>query len=95
MKQIYGIEEKDCLSCTCSDTCSYLTTRALGTNIYQFKLLPLIRLVKQWIPLYSCKLNESIHHIQYNDGTIAPIIRQSFGGAVDIELRSSTTHNKL
>ena len=67
----------------------------MGTNIYQFKLLPLIRPVKQWIPPYSCKPHESIHNIQYNNGTIALIIRKSPGGVVDIELRSSATLSRI
>jgi hypothetical protein len=93
--RVCGIEEKDWLSCTCSDTHLYLTTREMGTNIYQFKLLPLIRPVKQWIPPYSCKPYESIHDIQYNNGTIALIIRKSSGGVVDIELRSSATLSRI
>jgi hypothetical protein len=93
--RVYGIEEKDWFSCTCSDTYLYLTTGQMGTNIYQFKLLPLIRPVKQWIPPYSCKPHESIHDIQYNDRTIALIIRESFGGVIDIELRSSATLNRI
>jgi hypothetical protein len=93
--RIYGIEEKDWLSCTASDTYLYLTTNEMATNIYQFKLLPLIRPVKQWIPPYSCKPHQSIHHIQANDGTIALIIRESFGGVVDIELRSSSTLSRI
>jgi len=91
--RVYGIEEKHWLSSTCSDTYLYLTTREMGTNIYQFKLLPLIRLVKQWVPPYSCKSHESIHDIQYNNRTIALIIRDSFSGGIDIELRSSATLN--
>jgi hypothetical protein len=93
--RVYGIEEKDWLSCTCSDTCLYLTTREMGTNIYQFKLSPLIRPVKQWIPPYSCKPYQSIHDIQYNNEKIALIIREFFGGVVDIELRSSATFNPI
>ncbi|CAF2747907.1 unnamed protein product [Rotaria sp. Silwood2] len=95
IERIYGIEEKDWLSCTCSDTYLYLTTCDTGSNIFQFKLLPLIRPVKQWQPPYSCKLHESIHAIEYNNRTLALIIRESFGGMVNIELRSSSTLNRL
>ncbi|CAF1153120.1 unnamed protein product [Rotaria sordida] len=95
IERIYGIEDKDWLSCTCSDTYLYLTTREIGSNIFQFKLLPLIRPVKQWQPPYSCKPHESIHAIQYNNRTLALIIRKSFGGVINIELRSSTTLNRI
>jgi len=95
IERVYGIEEKDWLSCTCSDTHLYLTTRETGTNIFQFKLLPLIRPVKQWQPPYSCKQHQSIHAIKYNDRTLALIIRDSFTGVIDMELRSSVTLNRL
>lgn len=93
--RVFGIEEKDWLSCTCSDTYLYLTTGQMSTNIYQFKFLPLIRPVKQWIPPYSCKPHQSIHHIQYNNRTLAVIVRDSFSGNVDIELCSTATFNRL
>ncbi|CAF1392027.1 unnamed protein product [Rotaria sp. Silwood1] len=95
IERIYGIEEKDWLSCTCSDTYLYLTTSETGSNIYQFKLLPLIRPVKRWQPPYSCRQHESIHAIEYNNRTLALIIRESFGGVIDIELRSSLTLTRL
>ena len=95
VERVYGIEEKDWLSCTCSDTYLYLTTREVGSNIFQFKLLPLIRPIKQWQPPYSCKLHDSIHTIRNNGKTLALVVRESFGGVIDIELRSSTTLNRL
>ncbi|UJR34191.1 hypothetical protein I4U23_021597 [Adineta vaga] len=95
IERIYGIEEKDWLSCTCSETYLYLTTRDIGTDIFQYKLLPLIRPVKQWQPPYSCKPHESIHTIQYNNQTLALIIREPLGGVIDIELRSAVTFNRL
>ena len=93
--RIYGIEETDWLSCTTSETCLYLTTGDIGSIIYQFKLKPTIRTVKQWIPPYSCRPHESILHIQYNNGALALILRESFYGAVDLELRSSATLTRL
>jgi hypothetical protein len=95
IERVYGIEEKDWLSCTCSDKYLYLTTRETGTHIFQFKLLPLIRLVTQWQPPYSCKQHQSIHSMKYNDRTLALIIRDSFTGVIDIELRSSVTLSRL
>ncbi|CAF4816071.1 unnamed protein product, partial [Rotaria sp. Silwood2] len=50
IERIYGIEENDWLSCTYSDTDLYLTICETGSNIFQFKLLPLIRPVEQWQP---------------------------------------------
>ncbi|CAF0842975.1 unnamed protein product [Adineta ricciae] len=94
-ERIYGIEEKDWLACTCSEAYLYLTTYEIGTDIFQYKLLPLIRPVKQWQPPFSCKPHESIHTIRSKDRTLALIIRESSGGAIDIELRSSTTLNRL
>ncbi|CAF2178228.1 unnamed protein product [Rotaria magnacalcarata] len=95
IERIYGIEETDWLSCTCSDTNLYLTTHETGANIFQFKLLPIIRPVKQWQPPYSCKPHESIDAIEYNNRTLALIIREPFGSVLDIELRSSSTLNRL
>lgn len=93
--RIHGIEKTAWLSCTSSETCLYLTTGDVGTIIYQFKLTPTIRTVKQWIPPYSCRPHESILHMQYNNGTMALIVRESFHGAVDLELRSSATLTRL
>ncbi|CAF2778838.1 unnamed protein product [Rotaria sp. Silwood2] len=94
IERIYGIEENDWLSCTCSDTYLYLTICETGSNIFQFKLLPLIRPVEQWQSPYSCKPHESIHAIQYNNRTLALVIRESFGGVMNIELRPSSTLNQ-
>jgi hypothetical protein len=88
---IETIEKKEWWSCTCSDTTLFLSTNELGSNIFAFSLLPSFRLIEQWKSPESCKSNEHIHNIAYNNETLALIIADTSNNNIRIELRSSTT----
>jgi hypothetical protein len=95
IERVYKIEEQYWWSCTCSDTSLFLTNTTMGTNIYQFNLLSSFQLIKQWKPPNSCKQHEYIDDIKYNNGTLALVIKVSSSNTVHLELRSSTTLEKI
>jgi predicted secreted protein len=73
----------------------FLTNTTMGTNIFQFNLLSSFQLIKQWKPPNSCKQHEYIDDIKYNNGTLALIIKVSSSNTVYLELRSSTTLERM
>ncbi len=89
------IEQKNWLSCTCSDSTLFLTTNEASSNIYQFNLLSSFRLIKIWNCPQSCESGEIIHSIAYNNGTLALIIGPNSRKTARIELRSSETLDRL
>ncbi len=95
IERIQKIEEQYWWSCTCSDTSLFLTNTTMGTNIYQFDLLSSFQLIKQWKPPNSCKQQEYIDDIKYNNGTLALIIKVSSSNTVYFELRSSISLERL
>ncbi|CAF1140787.1 unnamed protein product [Rotaria sp. Silwood1] len=104
---IQTIEKQQWQSCTCSDTSLFLATNDYGSDIFQFNLLSSFHFIKQWKPPQTCNYNELIHNVAYNNGTLALtisqkynetftlIILQKYNEAERIELRSSSTLEKL
>jgi hypothetical protein len=92
---VQTIGEQSWYSCTCSDRYLFLTNTNMGTNIFQFNILSSFHLIKQWKPPDSCKYQEYIDDINYNNGTLALIIKVSSNNTVHLELRSSTTLDRL
>jgi hypothetical protein len=82
-------------SCTCSDTCLYLTTKGWASNIYQFSLWPSIQLIKRWQPPQTCKQNETINNMIYNKETFALMMYNRLTKTKLIELCTSTTFERL
>jgi hypothetical protein len=95
MEPIKTIDKKKWLSCTCSDATLFITTNGDGSNIYEFHLLSLFNLIKQWNPPESCEQNELIHNIAYNNDALALMIRHESNRTMKIELRSSITLDRL
>ena len=93
--RVQKIEEQYWWSCTCSETSLFLTNTTMGTNIYQFNLVPSLQLIKQWKPPNSCKQHEFIDDIKYSNGTLALVIKVSSSNNVHLELRSSTTLDRI
>ncbi|CAF5029737.1 unnamed protein product, partial [Rotaria sp. Silwood1] len=92
---IQTIEKKKWLSCTCSDASLFLTTNESGSAIFQFNLLSSFHFIKQWKSPQTCKNDEHIHNIAYNNETLALIIRHKYNEPIRIELRSSSTLDQL
>ncbi|CAF0818044.1 unnamed protein product [Adineta steineri] len=95
IERIEKIEQQYWWSCTCSDTSLFLTNTTMGTNIYEFNLLSKCQLIKRWKPPYSCKQYEYIDDIEYNNKTLALVIKVSSNNTVYLELRSSITLDRL
>jgi hypothetical protein len=92
---IHSIEEQDWSSCTCSDTSLYLTARREGTNIFEFNLLSSFQLTKRWKPPVSCKQYEIILNMNFKNEKLAFVISHSTTNAIQFELRSSITLDRL
>ncbi|CAF3873227.1 unnamed protein product [Rotaria sp. Silwood1] len=95
IKCIETIEKKQWLSCTCSHTSLFLTTNNYGSDMFQFNLLSSFHFIKQWKSPQTCNHDELIHNIAYNNGTLALIISPEYNTQKRIELRSSSTLEKL
>lgn len=92
---IQNIAEQDWSSCTCSENSLYLTARREGTNIFQFNLLSSFELIKRWKPPHSCKNYEIILNSEYQNNKLALVISHASTNIVQLELRSSTTLDRL
>ena len=92
---IQTIEEQDWSSCTCSESSLYLTARREGTNLFQFNLLSSFELIKRWKPPQSCKQYEGILNTAYKNKKLAFVTAHSSTSIVQLELRSSTTLDRL
>jgi hypothetical protein len=97
IEPIETIEKKDWGSFTCSDATLFLSTNERGSNIFEFDLLSSFRLIKQWKSPQSCKSNDIIYNMAYNNERLALIIQGTFYNIVrlNLELRSSTTLDQL
>lgn len=95
IERLETIVEQYWWSCTCSDTSLFLTNTTMGTNIFQFNLLSSFQLIKRWKPPESCKKLEFIDDINYNNGKLALVIKVSSNNTVHLELRSSTTLDRI
>jgi hypothetical protein len=72
-----------------------LSTNELGSSIVEVSLSPSIAVIKEWISPKSCMMDELIHDIIYNNGTLAVMIRNTVQNSVHMELRSYTTLDRL
>jgi hypothetical protein len=95
IERIQTIEKKEWLSCTCSDATLFITTNKDGSDIFEFHLLSSFNLVKQWNPPESCEEDEVIYNIAYNNGALAFMIEDTSSQTIKIELRLSTTLDRL
>jgi hypothetical protein len=96
VERIETIQQKQWLSCTCSDASLFLTTSEfMNSNIFEFSILSSFRLIKQWTSTKTCDLDEKINDIVYNKGTLALLISQGWEKTLKLDLRSSVTLDSL
>lgn len=88
IERIESISRRNWWSCTCSPSSLFLSTYEHASSIMQFSLQPTIELIKEWKSPQSCKKDEAIKDIVYNNGTIALTIEQKTTFGKRIELRS-------
>ena len=82
-------------SCTCSSERLYLSVDELGSGIMEFRIRPSIELVTRWQSADLCPTDRSIKTIRYNNQTLALIIHSSSENLLSLELRSTTTFDRL
>ena len=95
IESIQTIGKEEWLLCTCSGEALYLITDTPNPTIFQFNLLSSFNLVKQWNPPESCTEDEFINDIAYNNGALAFMIENTSNETMKIELRLSTTLDRL
>ncbi len=83
------------LSCTCSDTSLFLSTNEIGSSICEFNLLNSLQAAKRWETPDTCAIDERVHDMIYNKGTLILIIENSAIGKVRAELRSAARFDRL
>ena len=95
IENIQTLPKRKWLSCTTSETSLFLSTKVWGSSIMEFSLSPTIELVKQWQSPDTCTRDEVINSIVYNNGTLAMMIKNPTEKMIHIEMRSSTTLDRL
>ncbi|CAF3681156.1 unnamed protein product [Rotaria sp. Silwood1] len=95
IERIETIKKEKWMSCTCSDTSLYLSTRVHGSSILEFSLLPAINLIRELKYPDSCMETEDITCIEYNNETLALLIRNHVNKTMRIELKSSITFERI
>ena len=89
------IGQRSWFSCTCSDDRLFLSTNAWGSSIVEISLSPSIAVTKEWKSPITCTMDEWVHDIVYNNGTLATIITNKVEKSIRMELRSSKTMDRL
>jgi hypothetical protein len=84
-----------CLSCTCSETSLFLSTSGKGASICEFNILNSLQAAKRWDPPDSCSIDERIHDISYNKGTLLVMIENPSTERIRLELRSTVRFDRL
>ncbi|CAF3711329.1 unnamed protein product [Rotaria sp. Silwood1] len=95
IERIETIKKEKWMSCTCSDTSLFLSTRVYGSSILEFSLLPAINLIRELKYPDSCMETELITCIEYNNETLALLIRNHVNKTMRIELKSSITFDHI
>ncbi|UJR24583.1 hypothetical protein I4U23_005958 [Adineta vaga] len=88
IEPIETIFRRNWWSCTCSNTSLYLSTYEHSSSIMEFRLQPSIQFVKEWKSPLTCKRDEFIKDIIYNNETIALTIFNKKSFRKRFELRS-------
>lgn len=92
-ESIERIRRERWMSCTCSDTSLFLSTRVHGSSVVEMNLLPRKTIVREWKSPQSCAPNEDITCIGYNKETLALLIRNDLHKTMKMDLKSSVTFN--
>lgn len=95
IKNVYTSNRQKWFSCTCSDTTLFASTNQWGSFIMEFSLVPKIDLIKEWRSTVICSKDQVISDTVYSDGKLALIIIDRSNKSVHMELRSTTTFNRI
>lgn len=89
------VGSKSWFSCTCSEKSLYLSSCEWGSSIDEYDLLSLPNRLTEWKPPLTCQPHEGINDIQYNQQTIALMIKDPRDHRKRMELRTSGTFDIL
>ncbi|CAF2455618.1 unnamed protein product [Rotaria sp. Silwood2] len=88
---VHTIEERDWGSCTYSDTVLFASTNEGASSIMEFTLFPAIELIREWKYPLTCRKDENIDGMAYNNGNLALIVMNDSKKSLRIELRYGKT----
>jgi hypothetical protein len=88
-------QEQSWCSCTCSDTSLFLSSLNHGSSILKFSLFPFIQFEKQWNSSKIGGQNQMIMYIACQNETLALTVADVDKEEKLIELRLSTTFERL
>lgn len=80
---------------TCSDTALYLLTQGLGPTIFEYKIPPSTKNVKERRPPETCQQSEYVFDIKANKKTLAMVIFNTETDKTRLDLRSTTKYESL
>ena len=92
IKHIPTIEGRFWQSCTCSNTCLYLSNDLWNSSMEEFSLTPSIKFLQR---LETGNEKQRIDSIEYNNETLALAVNDQIKQEIFIELRSLTTFDRL
>lgn len=88
-------QNKQWCSCTCSDTTLFLCTSGVDSSILQVNLFPSVQFGMQWKSVEIDSKYQMITNMVYHHGTLALMLLDSSKKEKIMELRSSTTFERL
>jgi hypothetical protein len=88
-------QNQNWFSCTCSDTTLFLSTANGGSSIFKFSLFPIIEFEKEWTSPETCAIDQIISNIACKNETLAFVLIDCRKKEKLIDLRSSTTLERL
>ena len=88
-------QSKKWCSCTCSDEKLFLSTFGVGSTILQFHIFPSFEFEKQWKSQDICSKDQMITNLVYHNETLALTFLDIRKEEKIMELRSSTTLERL
>jgi hypothetical protein len=95
IEHIKTIQGRFWQSCTCSNTCLYLSKDTWNSSIEEYCLIPSIKFNKYYERLETKIPKQRIDSIEYNNETLALVINDQSKQDIFIELRSIITFNRL
>ncbi|CAF0961998.1 unnamed protein product [Rotaria sordida] len=91
INNVHTMEERNWLSCTCSDTVLFACTNGRAASIMEFTLFPTIELIREWKHPRTCTKDEFIVSTTYNNESLALVIVNVLDKSLRMELRYAKT----
>jgi hypothetical protein len=83
------------LACACSDLYLFVSTNGWGSSIAQYTFSITLDFDKQWVAPKTCKNDECIESMVYNNETLALMIRNRSERSIRIELKFPQTFDSI